>query len=276
MKVGLLVSAGNNYEENFRNAKKLGFDCGQFVVWDMAFYNDENLENLKKLLKELDFTITDLWCGWSGPVIWSYPDKYKVLGFVPKEYREQRLNDLRKGAEFAYKLGIKNIITHTGYIPDDPAAEAHIAVVENLKILCGELLERGQTFSFETGEELPLTLSILINEIGLPNVGVNFDPANLTSGGRANAVEAMELLGSKVLGMHAKDAIRAKFGETGGKQMRVVGEGVVDFNTLIKQLKDFGYEGDIVIEHETATDDRDGDILKSKAYLEEIIKRIYG
>lgn len=95
----------------------------------MDFYTEENLEALKKLLCELDLTVTDLWCGWSGPVVWKYPEKYTTLGLVPEEYRQKRLEELRRSAKFAYDPGVKNIITHTGYIPDDPSAEAHIGAV---------------------------------------------------------------------------------------------------------------------------------------------------
>ena len=147
-------------------------------------------------------------------------------------------------------------------------------MVSALKELCSELLERGQSFSFETGEELPLTLSMMINEIGLDNVGVNFDPANLISSGRGNPCDAMELLVSRVTGMHAKDAIPPKFGDTGGKQVPI-GEGRVDFKTLFCQLKIAGYSGDIVIEHEMrGREDRDADIIASRKYLEEIIEGI--
>ncbi len=275
MKVGLLVDIKDNFEKNIRHAKSLGFDFGQLVIWDMDFYTDENLAALKKLLCELDFTVTDLWCGWSEPVVWKHPDKYATLGLVPKEYRAKRLEELRRGAKFAYDLGVMNVITHTGFIPDDPSAEAHIGVVECLKILCSELKSRGQTFSFETGEELPLTLSIMMSEVGLDNVGVNFDPANLLSSGRGNPNDAMELLGCRVTGFHAKDAIPPRFGDFGGKQTPV-GEGRVDFERLFRQLKEFGYNGDVVIEHEMySRPDRDGDILRSKDYLEALIKKIF-
>ena len=275
MKVGLFVDITENFEEKIRHAKSLGFDFGQLAVWDMDFYTDENLEKLKSVLDELDFTVTDLWCGWSAPVVWGYPDKYTTLGLVPKEYRKQRLEDLKRGALFAHKLGVKNVITHTGFIPDDPKAEAHIGVVECLKELCSELLERGQSFAFETGEELPLTLSIMMGEIGLDNVGVNFDPANFISGGRANPNDAMELLGCRVTGMHAKDSVPAKFGEVGGHQVPI-GEGRVDFEKLFIQLKEIGYKGDIVIEHEMySRPDRDGDLINSKKYLENLIDKVY-
>ena len=271
MKIGLLVDITENFEAKIRHAHSLGFDRGQLTIWNMDFYTDENLYKLQKLTDELQFTVSDLWCGWSAPVIWSHPEKYASLGLVPKQYRAKRLDELRRGGEFAHKLGVKNIITHTGFIPDDPFAEGHIGVVDSLKILCSELGERGQSFSFETGEELPLTLNIVINEIGLDNVGVNFDPANLISSGRGNPCDAMELLGSRIFGMHAKDSVPAKFGETNGRQVPI-GEGKVDFNRLIKQVLDAGYKGDIFIEHEMKNrPDRDGDILRSKAYLETII-----
>ena len=272
MKVGLFVDITEDFEGKLRYAKSLGFDFGQLAVWNMELYNDETLDELKRLTDELQFTVTDLWCGWSAPVIWKHPDKFGSLGLVPKQYRAKRLEELKRGGEFAYKLGVKNIITHTGFIPDDPAAEAHIGVVEALKELCSELGERGQSFAFETGEELPLTLSIVINEIGLTNVGVNFDPANLISGGRGNPCDAMELLGCRVTGVHAKDAVPPRFGDVGGKQVPV-GEGRVDFRRLLCQLKEVGYEGDIVIEHEIYNrPDRDGDILRSREYLERLIE----
>ncbi len=274
MKIGLFVQLHENFEEDIRHAKRLGFDFGQLLIWDMNFYTDENLKRLKDLLTELDFTVTDIWCGWSGPRMWKHPEKYSTVGLVPKEYRRERLADLKRGAEFAYKLGVKNIITHMGYIPDDPDAEARIGVVEALKELCGELLERGQSFSFETGQELPLTLSMVINEVGLPNLGVNFDPANLITGGRGNPCDAMDLLASKVSALHAKDGVPPKFGETGGRQVPI-GEGRVDFEGLLVRLRDAGYKGDIVIEHEMAgRADRDADILASKAYLEGLIKKV--
>lgn len=275
MKVGLLVNIDKNYKENIREAKSLGFDFGQIAIWDMDFYTDENLKELKATLEKEQFKVTDVWCGWRGPVDWSHPGKYNTLGLVPDYLRMGRMEDLRKGAKFAYDLGVSTIITHTGFIPDNPYHPTHIAIANELRCLCTELEVRGQKFAFETGEEIPLTLNILINEIGTKNVGVNFDPANLISGGRGNPNDAMELLGSRIFGMHAKDAIPAKFGEVGGKQTQI-GEGRVDFRRLFEQLKEFGYKGDIVIEHEmSGREDRARDIAEAKIYLEKLIAEVF-
>jgi len=274
VKVGLLVDITENYEQKLRHAKSLGFSFGQLANWNMDFYTPENLEALKSLISELDFTVTDFWCGWSGPVIWEGDEKYASLGLVPKKYRAKRLEDLKKGAKFAYDLGVMSIVSHTGYIPDDPEAEGHIGVIKALKELCAELKKRGQTFAFETGEELPYTLGKMITEIGTGNVGVNFDPANFITCGRGNPNDAMDYLGTKLFGLHAKDGVPAVFGETEGKQAPI-GEGKVDFERLFLQVKKAGYTGDIVIEHEMYNrPDRDGDIIKAKNYLETIINKI--
>ena len=276
MNVGLVVDINKNYKDGIRNAKSLGFDFGQIVIWDMDFYTDENLNELKSTLKKENFKATDVWCGWRAPVVWKHPQKYSTLGLVPDYLRAVRMEDLRKGARFAYDLGVSTIITHTGFIPDDPYHPTHIAIVNELRAFCTELGKRGQRFAFETGEELPLTLNIMINEIGLDNVGVNFDPANFVSGGRGNPNDAMEMLGSRVFGMHAKDAIPPKFGEVSGQQTQV-GEGRVNFRRLLEQLKEFDYKGDIVIEHEMAgRADRNADIAETKVYLENLISEIYG
>ena len=276
MKVGLLVDITENYKENIREAKELGFDFGQIAIWNMDFYTEENLRELKETLEKESFKPISMWCGWSGPVDWSYPRKYSTLGLVPDYLRAVRMQDLRRGARFAYDMGISTVVTHTGFIPDDPFHPTHIAIVNELKDFCKELATRGQRFAFETGEELPITLNILINEIGLDNVGVNFDPANFVSGGRGNPNDAMDMLGCHVVGMHAKDAVPAKFGEFGGHQTPL-GEGSVNFCRLLEQLKEVGYEGDIVIEHEmSGRPDRRGDIAKSKVLLEKMISEIYG
>lgn len=276
MKVGVLVDITENYREKIIDAKRCGFDFGQLAIWDMGFYTDENARDLKALLEEVDFKAISLWCGWSGPVKWSYPERHWTLGLVPDWLRDRRLNELKRGAEFARKLGVDHISTHVGYFPDDPYNPTYKAMVYALRELCTEMKKYGQRFSFETGEELPVTLGMLMTEIGLDNIGVNFDPANLTSGGRANACDAMDLLGDHIYGMHAKDAVPPKFGEPSGRQVNI-GDGVVDFKALITKLKEHNYEGDIVIEREIPYgEQRNKDIMGSKKYLEAIIAEVFG
>ena len=46
-----------------------------------------------------------------------------------------------------------------------------------------------------------------MGDVGVDNQGVNFDLANLILYGKANPVDAIELLGPYVQGIHAKDGM---------------------------------------------------------------------
>ncbi len=277
MRVGLLVgvTTAEMFQEAIDHVKSFGFDFGQLCIWNAELFTDENAELLKELMEKNDFRFNQLWCGWHEPVIWSAPKCYTTQGLVPDEYRETRLENLRQGALFAYKAGIDTIITHCGYIQEDPTDPTFIAVADGLRKLCEELASRGQRFAFETGQEMPVTLKYMINAIGLDNVGINLDPANLTSGARGNPYDAVDLLHTRIFGVHAKDASKPTLDKLGRQEP--IGAGDVDFRRLIKQLHDYGYEGDLIIEHEIGRRAavRDDDIRFSKVYLENIIENVY-
>ena len=275
MKVGYHIYIEKEPYNTIKNAvKEYGTHTGQILFWDMSLYNEETLSEIKRACKEFDFTVNAVWCGWSGKTNWGYPEMYRTVGLVPEETRAQRVEDILKGARFANDLGVKTIVTHPGYIPDNPFDKVHIETVDAFRHICREIKKNGQRLAFETGELLPVTIVQVILEIGESNVGVNFDPSNFTTGGRANAATAMNLLAPWVFGMHAKDGVYPTGTSPKGKQVRVVGTGDVDFPAIIKTLKEHGYDGTIDIEHETASDNRDQDIRDSIAYLEALIASV--
>ena len=271
MRVGILVPWDEGFEERVGIVKNIGFRSGQVSIWDMSMYTNEGAEHLKNICADYDFEVTSLWCGWSGPVDWSYPGMYSTLGLVPAWLRNQRMIDLMDGAAFGNMLGIKDIVTHIGYIPDNPFDENYIAIVNALTVIGTELKKNGQRLLFETGEELPVTLVQMMKATGLDNLGVNLDPANLIQSGRANAVEALNYFGPYFMSMHAKDALRPEPGEPHGVEVPI-GEGHANFPELIRILKSMGYAGEITIEREGVSDDvwKD-DIAAAKYYLEGLI-----
>ena len=275
MKVGYHIYLERDpYNTIKEAAQKYGVDNGTILVWDMSLYTEENVKEIKRACKDFNFEVTAVWCGWSERTVWSYPEKYVTVGLVPAETRAQRVKDILKGTWFANELGVKLVITHPGYVPDSPYDETHIAVVDAFRSICREIKKNGQTFLFETGEMLPVTLIQMMLEIGEENVGINFDPSNLTTSGRADATVAMKLLAPYVKGFHAKDGTFPQGTNAHGKQVRVVGTGEVNFPAIIKILKEHNYEGTLAIEHETASDNRDQDILDTKAYLESLIASV--
>lgn len=256
------------------HAAKLGFDNGQLVVWDMNLYREDIAQQLDKACGDFGFTLTAIWTGWSGPVVWSYPEMYAVLGLVPAKYRAQRIQDILNGAAFARRLGVKDIITHMGFLPDDPTNADHIGVVEAIRTISNAIAPYGQRFLFETGEELPNSLVQLFREVGTDNIGVNFDPANLLINARANPLDAMDRLSPFVKGCHAKDGVYPQGMDAKGKEVQI-GQGGVDFERLFQKLFASGYQGPLTIEREIPLGlERDRQLVEEKAYLEALLERL--
>ncbi|MCL2059934.1 MAG: sugar phosphate isomerase/epimerase [Oscillospiraceae bacterium] len=271
MRIGILVPWGADFEEKVKKVRSLGFVSGQVSMWDMAAYNEANAAKMKAVCEANNFEITSLWCGWSGPVDWYYPNMYTTLGLVPAWLRNQRMRELMDGAAFGRLLGVKDIVTHIGYIPDNPFTEDYQGIANALKTIGTELKKHGQRLLFETGEELPVTLVQMMKSTGLDNLGVNLDPANLILSGRANAVEALTYFAPYFMSMHAKDALRPEPGKLHGEEVPI-GQGHANFPALFDILKTIGYDGEITIEREGVGDDVwEKDIAAAKAYLEALI-----
>lgn len=274
MQVGLLMHLNKDAYGCIAHAAKLGFTNGQLAVWDMDLYCEDSVEQVKRACRDFDFTVTAVWCGWSGPVEWGYPNMYASIGLVPPAWRSQRTKDLLDGAAFARAIGVKDIITHMGFLPDDPFNADHIGVVQAIRYICRQIEPYGQRFLFETGEELPGSLLLFFKEVGMENVGVNFDPANMLINGRANPLDAMDRLAPYVYGIHGKDGVYPQGFDSKGKEVQI-GQGGVDFQKLLQRLLDAGYTGNVTIEREIPEgQERDLQLIEEKAYLEAVIQRL--
>jgi sugar phosphate isomerase/epimerase len=127
-----------------------------------------------------------------------------------------------------------------------------------------------QNFRYETGQETPITLVRAINDVGLDNQGVNFDLANLILYGKANPVDAIEILAPYIQGIHAKDGLWP----TNPKDLGVevpIGKGKVDFPRIIRRLKELTYGGAVTIEREISGPQQLEDVRAAKDYLQELI-----
>ena len=184
---------------------------------------------------------------------------------------EEELGDLLLTVtSLARKLGVGQIATHVGFIPEDPNAEQYGATVEAVRTVAARCMQNGQYFLFETGQETPVTLLRTIGDVGLDNLGVNLDPANLILYGKANPVDALGVIGKYVRDVHAKDGCYPTDGRTLGQET-ALGEGQVNFPALIEGLRALGYDGAITIEREIGGERQTADIYKAKALIESCI-----
>jgi len=190
-----------------------------------------------------------------------------TVGFIPKEYREKRFELAKKFSDMVREIGVKSITSHVGAIPNDPKSPLYLGFVPVMKKFVEYCQKNGQLFCFETGQELPSTLKRTIIDIGLDNIGINLDPANLILYGMAHPLDAVEIFGEYVRGMHAKDALWPNRDESLGIEVPV-GKGEVGFPLLISALKEKGFKGPITIEREISGEQQKKDILEAKKFLQ--------
>ena len=173
-------------------------------------------------------------------------------------------------SDFAKKAGIPAVQRHCGFIPENPNDPLYTEAVEAIRTVAAYCKNNGQNFRCETGQETPITLVRAIRDVGLDNVGVNFDVANVILYGKANPVDAVDLLAPYIQGIHAKDGLYPTDPKKLGAEVPI-GQGKVDFPVLIEKLKKIGYTNPLTIEREIRGEKQTADILASKAYLEKLI-----
>ena len=84
--------------------------------------------------------------------------------------RVARIDALRQASDFAKLLGIKQVQTHCGFIPEDPADPPYPGSVDAVRAVAQHCHGNGQYFLMETGQETPTTMSRMIRDVALPNL----------------------------------------------------------------------------------------------------------
>ena len=156
--------------------------------------------------------------------------------------------------------------THVGFLPVDAQDANYLGVVAALQQVVAHGSELGVTFDFETGQETPITLLRCIQDVGMSHVGINLDPANLLMYGNGNPLDALDVFGQYVRGVHAKDGEYPTDGYALGNE-RTLGEGRVNFPALLGKLKSLGYTGSLTIEREISGEQQIADIKRAMELL---------
>lgn len=274
MNVGIIVRhAAEGMRESFANAAAQGFFHCQLVSWDPTLWTDESAEEVKALSAEYGVEITAFWCGWAGPKRWNFTEGPETLGIVPVAYRGVRVQNLLDGAAYARKIGVKDVVTHMGFIPENMSDPNYPGVLAAVKVIAQELKRNEQNLLFETGQETPVVLLRLFEEINTGNLFINLDPANLMMYGKANPVDALDVFGDYVRGVHAKDGLYPTNGRELGHEVKV-GEGKANFPVLLKGLKEHGFDGSLTIEREISGEQQLIDIRETQTYLQGLIDQL--
>ena len=149
--IGVLLGFNNktDLDAEFKKVKDLDLDSCQLCIWDDAlFRNPDYAKQIRAKADEYGVIISSLWAGWSGPMEWNFTGGPSTLGLVPEAYRFQRLQELDHASIFAGWLGVDKVITHVGFIPENPDHPDFTGVVTALRWLCKRMKARKQFFLF--------------------------------------------------------------------------------------------------------------------------------
>ena len=270
MNVGVIVRLNENVEEEIKKVHDFGMKTCQLNCWDMTMYTKELAERAVAACEKYDIKVSGVWAGYSGLKVWDNVSGPLTLGLLPETYRAQRIEDLKRGSDFAEMIGCDKIITHVGFIPENPNEVSYNGMIVALREVAQYAAKKGQYFLFETGQETPVTMLRAIEDIGSDNVGVNLDPANLILYGKGNPVDALYVIGKYVKDVHGKDGKYPTNGRELGEETPL-GQGHVDYPRFIKGLKALGYDGPITIEREISGEKQIEDIKMAKEILERLI-----
>lgn len=246
-----------------------GVSCGQLGVHGAADLAPEAAEQWRAALDRSELEIVTAFLNFEGESYASIPICAHTVGYVPPGTRRERERRTCAVSDFARSLGIPGVAAHIGCLPDDPRDAEHRAVLELVRRVCDHCARNGQTFALETGQEPAAALLEFLHAVDRPNLGVNFDPANMILYGSGEPMEALRTLGEHVLTVHCKDGT---WPETRGEWGREtpLGDGDVGMQRYVRTLREIGYAGPLVIEREIVGEEQRADIGRAIALLNRI------
>jgi len=195
------------------------------------------------------------------------------VGFTNPEKNKIYVEKSKRVVDLALELDCKVVTTHIGTVPAEENETKKI-----MREACHELAvyadSVGAAFAVETGPELASLLCEFLDSLGAGGVRVNFDPANLVMVAGDRPETAVHDLGKYIVHTHAKDGIMLKRTEAveglelsaeaaehnammdmGKKYLELpLGQGGVNFDTYLPELKATGFDGFLTIEREVGAD----------------------
>jgi len=274
MEVGLLISPFGAPEERVKRVRDMGFsNCFLSMDGYLGQFTPEVSRQFRELLDKYEVVATTVEVVGPQPMVWDFMRGPSTIGLVPEATRQARIDALRQASDFAKSVGIPQVQTHCGFMPEDPADPKYPGVVDAIRRVAQHCQENGQFFLMETGQETPTTMSRMIHDVAMPNLAVGLDTANLILYGKANPVDAVDILGTHVRSIHAKDGRWPTDPSKLGKEV-LIGQGLVDFRQVFTKLHKIGYTGAVTIERETSGPQQIEDVKNEKLYLENILRDV--
>lgn len=170
-------------------------------------------------------------------------------GIAPDATWKQNLKNFGACAAIAKKLGLRLVTFHAGFLPPDESHPTFGKMLQRLEMAADIFMVQNILVGLETGQETAAELAALLHKLNHPNIGVNFDPANMILYDKGDPVKALHTLAPWVRQVHVKDATRTKVPGTWGQEMPV-GSGDMDWRAFFSTFKHVVFNVNLAIERE--------------------------
>jgi sugar phosphate isomerase/epimerase len=193
-------------------------------------------------------------------------------GVVPDNTWDANWQNIQATALNAQALGLKLVTFHAGFLPHQPDDPTFDTLQDRIRRIARLFAKYGIQLGLETGQEDAATLVSFLKQLAEPNVGVNFDPANMLLYDKGDPISALRALGPWLRQCHIKDAIRTTLPGAWGQEVPV-GQGQVDWPAFFETLADLRFGGFCCIERE-ACDQRLEDIVAARKFVEKTVSQL--
>jgi sugar phosphate isomerase/epimerase len=249
---------------------RLGIDVVQIACGDPHHAAWEEGDRLPEAALAAGFQMTGAMLGFPGEDYTTPQAIQKTGGFGDPATRAERLERFQWALDRTRALGLADLMLHAGFIPD-PGEPDRKPFLDTLARVSDLARARSVRVAFETGQETADLLRRTLDELKCPNLGVNFDPANMLLYDKGDPLRAVEILGPDIRSVHVKDANRPTTPGAWGEEVPL-GQGQVNIRKFVHTLRKVGYRGPLCIEREVGNQEqRLADVAHGIRYLRECL-----
>jgi sugar phosphate isomerase/epimerase len=246
--------------------RDLGVDVVQIACGDPHHASWDEGDQMPQAARNAAFRMTGTMIGFPGEDYTTPETIKRTGGFGDPVTRPERIERFRWAVDRTVSLGLHDIMCHAGFIPE-PGSPDRKSFLDTITQVVEIAATNDVTLSLETGQETAELLQRTLRELQLPNLKVNFDPANMLLYDMGDPIKALDQLGPYIRSVHVKDAKRPIIKGNWGEEVPL-GQGQANIPLFVKKLKGIGFQGTLVIEREVGNQkERLRDVAHGIRYL---------
>lgn len=242
LRIGIqLASLRQPFKTALQTAARLGAETININARSELLPNalsDTGLRQLRKMLSDLDLRIGAL----------EFPTRH---GYNVESNLDRRIEATKSAMSMAFALGTSVVINSVGFIPETPEGVDWELLVAALSDIGRHGQKCGAMLAARTGASPGPALRRLLDALPDGSLAVSLDPGQLVVNGYS-ADEALTVLAPDIQHVHARDGVRDL---SQGRGVEVpLGQGVVDFPTIVVTLDQANYRGSLTVERHESRD----------------------